>query len=95
MESGGISLRQWMEQRFVDYDTRIRSNHDSISLLRDKAGKQETTLAKIEEQLNDQAKDIEEMKNDLKWIKRGIFGAIAVGLMFTIALANLVVQVAH
>jgi hypothetical protein len=95
MEAGGIPLRQWIEQRFDDYNTRIKSNHDSVVELRKKQGTQGESLIRIEEQLDDQGHDIEEMKNDLKWIKRGIFGAIAVGLMFTIAVANLVVQVAH
>lgn len=95
MEGNGITLRQWVQDRFESYDARIKSVHDGLGDSRKEINNQGRSLVKIEEQLNDQREDIAEMKNDLKWIKRGIFGAIAVGLMFTIAVANLVVQVAH
>jgi hypothetical protein len=52
-------------------------------------------LIRIEGKVEEQGDDIAEMKNDMKWIKRGLFGAIAVGMMFTVAVASLVIQAAH
>jgi hypothetical protein len=95
MEAGGIPLRDWIADRFKNYDARIRSNHDRVADQQRELNTQGRSLVKIEEQLKDQGEDIAEMKNDMKWIKRGLFGAIAVGLMFTVAVSTLVIQVAH
>lgn len=91
---GGISLREWMEEKFRSYDSRLRSNHDSISKFRDKQGKQGETLVEINGKLEEQSNDIAELKEDMKWIKRGLFGAIAVGLMFVVGVFTVAIQLA-
>ena len=88
-----LSLER-LDELMKSLDARTRSNHDSIRQAREKQGVQSEGLVRIEGRLGEQANDIAEMKTDMKWIKRGLFGAIAVGLMFTVAVATLVVQVA-
>ena len=94
MEGSGITLREWIDDRLKGFDSRIRSNHDSLSKVRERQGKQQEKLIKIESTLEDLSDDIGEMKNTMRWIVRGLFGAIAVGLMFVVAVATLVVQAA-
>jgi hypothetical protein len=93
MESGGVPLREWIADRFTSFDARIRSNHDKISRLGQSVSEHNTSYAELRIELRDAIEDIKEMKGDMKWIKRGLFGAIAVGLMFTISVAALIVQV--
>lgn len=88
-----LSLER-LDERMKSLDARTRSNHESIRESREKQEVEGKALVRIEGRLNEQATDIAEMRTDMKWIKRGLFGAIAVGLMFTVAVATLVVQVA-
>lgn len=93
MEVGGkIAV---IEERIRSYDSRIRSNHDNIGKAHDRISRQGEGLIRIEAKLDEQAADIAEMKQTMKWIVRGLFGAIAVGLMFVVAVASLVVQAAR
>lgn len=94
MEAGGIPLREWITDKLSGFDSRIRSNHDSIGKVRERQGKQQEKLIKIESTLNDLKEDMGEMKNTLRWIMRGLFGAIAVGLMFVVAVGTLIIQAA-
>lgn len=94
MESGGVPIRQWVMERFESMDARIRSNHDTIRELRSSKETDGRKLVRIEEQLKDLGNDMAEMKSTMKWILRGIIGAIGVGLMFVVAVASLIVQAA-
>lgn len=94
MEASGITLRQWITERFDQFDARTKSNHDAIADLRRSGGKRQEKIIKMESTLEDLSDDIAEMKNTMKWIVRGLFGAIAVGLMFVVAVASLVLQAA-
>lgn len=94
MEGSGISLREWINERFRSYDSRIRSNHDNLAKQAGEINQQGRDLVGMRGEVKDQGEDIKEMKEDMKWIKRGLFGAIAVGMMFTVAVASLVIQAA-
>lgn len=83
-----------IQERLRNHDTRLTANHDSLAYLRNAQAAQGTEIAVIHTELAGISEDFVELKNDMKWIKRGLFGAIAVGLMFTVAVATLVVQVA-
>lgn len=84
-----------IEERMRSYDSRIRSNHDNIAKTRDRLGKQGENLIRIEAKLEEQSADIADLKKTLTWIVRGLFGAIAVGLMFVVAVGTLIIQAAH
>lgn len=90
----GVTLREWLNDRFENIDSRIKSNHDSIAKQRSRTGKQQEKIIEMEGALEGLADDIAEMKGTMKWIVRGLFGAIAVGLMFVVAVASLVIQAA-
>jgi hypothetical protein len=94
MGAGGISLREWVNDRFNNMDTRIRSVHDRQRKLEDDIHKKGEVDVRLESRLDDLSNDMKELKEDMKWIKRGLFGGIAVGLAFTVALASLVTQIA-
>jgi len=94
MEAGGISLREWVNQRFENSDARIRGVHDSVKDIRKDVAKHDRFNGQVETRLEEIGKDIKELKDDMKWIKRGLFGGIAVGISFTLALAALIVQAA-
>lgn len=89
-----MTLREWIQERFTSFDSRIKSNHDAIAEVRRRGGKQQEKMIEMEGTLDNLADDIAEMKNTMKWIVRGLFGAIAVGLMFVVAVATLVLQAA-
>lgn len=93
MEAGRLSLGV-LDERVKGLDARTRSTHDSLAQMREREGVRAEALVRIEGKVAGQADDIAEMKDDLRWIKRGLFGAIAVGLTFTIAVAALVIQAA-
>jgi hypothetical protein len=84
-----------MDERMKGMDARTRSNHDALARVRERESTRGEALIRIEGKVEEQGDDIAEMKNDMKWIKRGLFGAIAVGMMFTVAVASLVIQAAH
>lgn len=84
-----------VEERLRSYDSRIRSNHDRVSKLTERQGEQGELLVEIRADQKNMLEDIAELKNQFKWVLRGLFAAIAVGLVFIAAVANLIVQVAH
>jgi predicted nucleic acid-binding Zn-ribbon protein len=93
MEARGLSV-EVLNERFNTLHARTKSHHDSISKLREEKELQGKALVRMEEQLENQGEDIAEMKKTMTWIVRGLFGAIAVGLMFVVAVVTLIVQVA-
>jgi hypothetical protein len=93
MEAGGVSLRDWIRERFESYDTRLRSHHDRLGNVQERQSRDGETLVEIKATQREQGADIVEMKKDLKAIKWGLFSAIAVGLMFVVAVGTLIVQV--
>lgn len=95
MEAGGVTLREWIQERFTSFDARIKSNHDAISDIRRAGGKRQEKIIKMESTLEDLVDDMAEVKKTLQRIMWGLFGAIAVGLMFVVAVGTLVIQAAH
>lgn len=91
MEGMSIDI---LGERIRNQEARIRSNHDSISKLRDQDRKKGEALVRIEEQLDDQSSDLGDLKKIMTRILWGLFGAIAVGLMFVVAVATLIIQTA-
>lgn len=95
MEAGGISLKEWINERFKRYDSRLRDAESKMSDQEKAINAQDRSLVKIDAKLSEQGTDIEEMKQTLNRIMWGLFGAIAVGLMFVVAVVTLVVQAVH
>lgn len=91
MEGKNPSL-EVLEERIQSQDVRIRSNYDSVSTLREEDRRKGEALARIESRLQDQSLDLADLKKTLTRILWGLFGAIAVGLMFIVAVATLVVN---
>jgi hypothetical protein len=77
-----------------EHDRRISGLHRSLGVLSTDVGNHKTDISVLHTELGNIREDIAELKTDMKWIKRGLFGAIAVGLMFVVAVATLIVQVA-
>jgi predicted nucleic acid-binding Zn-ribbon protein len=91
MESFPLSLER-LDERMRTAHARIRSNHDKLGRVEDRQGKQAEAMVEIRGQLTDVSEDLKEIKDQVKWLLRGVFGAIAVGLMFVVAIGSLIVQ---
>lgn len=91
MEGFPLSLER-LDERMRTAHARIRSNHDKISKVEEKQGEQAEAMVEIRGQLNELSEDLKEIKDQVKWLLRGVFGAIAVGLMFVVAVGSLIVQ---
>lgn len=98
MEGGIFSDPGWqgrVDEKLRSFDSRIRSNHDRASRVAEKQGKQGELLVEIKGDIKNISDDVAELKSQFKWVLRGLFAAIGVGLLFIVAVANLIIQVAH
>jgi len=95
MEAGGIPFGEWVRERFKSHDSRIRSIHDKASHLERELGKQDRSLIEMRGELRELKEDTAEVRKTLNRIVWGLFGAIAVGLMFVVAVGTLIIQAAH
>lgn len=86
-----------LQERLRSHHERITANHDSIGHLRGKQARQETDIAVMRTEMRETREDIVDMKQDftsqLTWVRRGLWAAAGTFLMFTIALATLIVAV--
>jgi len=87
-----------IQERLRNHDARLNANHDSIGTLRGEQASQQIELAVTRTELREVREDIAEMKKDLTgqlaWLRRGLWLAAGTFLMFFVAVATLVVQVA-
>ncbi len=88
-----------------NHEARIDANHNSVSRLRDASANHETRLSVVTTELRETREDIAEMKRDLAdarseqkeemtWVRRGLWLAAGTFMMFFVAAATLLVQVA-
>lgn len=88
MEVGALRAEIHAIERQVD------SVHNGLGAVRAKAAEHDTAISVLHTEFGNLRDDIAELKDKMKWIIRGLFGAIAVGLMFVVAVAGLIVQAA-
>lgn len=91
MEGAPLSL-EVIGERLRSFESRIRSNHDSLAKMREREGKRGEAFVRLEAKVDEQAADITEIKTTLSRILWGLFAAIGVGLMFVVAVATLIFQ---
>lgn len=77
-----------------EHDRRISGLHRTLGGLGTDVGDLKTNAAVSKKELDGLREDISDMRADMKWIKRGIWSAVAVGLMFVVAVSSLVIQIA-
>ena len=92
-----------VELRLRNHETRLDANHDSIAKLREKSAAHDTEIKVITTELRETREDIGEMriamekqrqeqKDEMAWIRRGLWAAAATFLMFFIAAASLLLN---
>lgn len=87
MEANGA-----VEFRLRNAEQRLDATHNSITVLRDSSARHETKISVITTELRETREDISEIKDQLKWVLRGLWAAAASFLMFAVALAALVAK---
>jgi uncharacterized protein YdhG (YjbR/CyaY superfamily) len=73
-------------------ERRVDGVHTGLGVVRAKSAAHDTAIEVIHTEVGNIREDIGELKDKMKWIIRGLFGAIAVGLMFVVAIAGLILQ---
>ena len=102
MEAGAISV---LEVTLRNHEARINANHDSLATLREKSAGHNTKIEVITTELRETREDIGDMKRELgaarteqkaemTWVRRGLWAAAATFMLFVVALAGLIAQVA-
>ena len=92
-----------VEIRLRNHEDRITANHDSLARLRDTSASHETKIQVITTELRETREDIAEMrkqsaeqrqeqKDEMAWVRRGLWAAAGTFLMFFIASASLLVN---
>ena len=92
-----------IEIRLRNHEVRIDANHDSLARLRDTSAGHETRIQVITTELRETREDIAEMrtaladqrkeqKDEMAWVRRGLWAAAGTFLMFFIAAASLLLN---
>lgn len=92
-----------IEIRFRNHETRLDANHDSIAKLRDQGASHETRISVITTELRETREDIADMKKDLAsaraeqreemvWVRRGLWAAAGTFLLFFVAASSLLLN---
>lgn len=78
-----------LAERIEVLQARARSNHDGISKLREGEGKQNERFVKLESGVEEIKNDIGELKDQMKWVIRGLVAATVsfTGLIITIVVS--------
>jgi hypothetical protein len=84
-----------IEERLRNQEGRLKSNRKDINDLYKYDRERGDALIRIEGKQDEQGVDISELKSLMNKILWGLFGAIAVGLMFVVAVATLIIQAAN
>lgn len=92
-----------LEFRLRNHDARIEANHDSIKALRETSARHDTEISVMRTELRETREDIAEMreamskqrqeqKDEMAWVRRGLWAAAGTFLMFFIAAASLLLN---
>lgn len=79
---------EWVRARIEELDRRTEANHESIANVRSKANGHDGDLRALHVEFAAQREDMQELKEQGKWIIRGLVGATLTftGLIITIIL---------
>jgi septal ring factor EnvC (AmiA/AmiB activator) len=92
-----------VDVRLRNHEARLEANHDSIAKIRDQSASHETRISVITTELRETREDIADMKRDLKdardeqreemvWVRRGLWAAAGTFLLFFVAAASLLLN---
>lgn len=92
-----------VELRLRTHEARLDASHESISRLRDTSAAHETKIQVITTELRETREDIAEMrqeqgqqrqeqKDEMAWVRRGLWAAAGTFLMFFVAAASLLLN---
>lgn len=91
MEAGTIGA---LRVELSGLERRVDGVHNGLGVVRAKVAEHDTAISVLHTEIGNIREDIGELKDKMTWIIRGLFAAIAVGLMFLVAVATLIFQVA-
>jgi hypothetical protein len=89
MESGAL---EGIRAELRGLSGRVEGMHTGLGTVRGSIGKHDTEIGVLRIELKNMREDVSEIKDQMKWVLRGLFAAIAVGLMFVAAVAGLILQ---
>jgi hypothetical protein len=92
-----------IEVRLRNHDARLESHHNALGTLRSASSRHETEIKVMDAALRETRDDIAdikrdlgdarvEQKNEMAWVRRGLWAAAATFMMFFVAAATLIVQ---
>lgn len=73
-------------------ESRVDGIHHGLGQVRGQTAKHDVSLGVVSTELANIKEDIHELNGKMTWVVRGLFAAIAVGLMFVVAVATLIIQ---
>lgn len=97
MEASAVDIR------LRNHEERITANHDSLAKLRDTSARHETEISVMRTELRETREDIGQMRTDLKsardeqrdemvWVRRGLWAAAGTFLLFFVAASSLLLN---
>lgn len=86
MEASAVDIR------LTNHEARINANHDSLAKLRDTSSRHETEISVMRTELRETREDLQNIQNELSWVKRGMWAAAGSFLLFFVAAATLLLS---